>query len=50
MAGRITWVGVLGNDEGQAGDDLSLAKKLVAVNPVLLEELEPYAELSSRSN
>jgi hypothetical protein len=32
---------VLANDEGQAGDDLALAKKLVAVNPDLAAELEP---------
>lgn len=31
---------VLGNDEGQAADDLSLAKKLVAANPDLGAELE----------
>jgi hypothetical protein len=31
---------ILGNDEGQAADDLSLAKKLVAANPDLLAELE----------
>jgi hypothetical protein len=32
---------ILENDEGQAADDLSLAKKLVSCNPVLLDELEP---------
>ena len=32
---------ILANDEGQAGDDLSLAKKLVAINPDLEAELEP---------
>ena len=32
---------ILANDEGQAGDDLSLAKKLVAINPDLAAELEP---------
>ena len=31
---------VLGNDEGQAADDLSLAKKLVSANPDLGAELE----------
>jgi hypothetical protein len=31
---------ILANDEDQAGDDLSLAKKLIAVNPVLDAELE----------
>jgi hypothetical protein len=33
---------ILANDEGQAGDDLSLAKKLVAVNPDLGAELEVF--------
>jgi hypothetical protein len=32
---------ILANDEGQANDDLSLAKKLVAINPDLSAELEP---------
>ena len=31
---------ILGNDEAQAGDDLSLAKKLVSINPSLAAELE----------
>ena len=31
---------ILANDEGQAADDLALAKKLVAVNPDLSAELE----------
>jgi hypothetical protein len=31
---------ILANDEGQAGDDLALAKKLVAINPDLAAELE----------
>jgi hypothetical protein len=31
---------ILGNDEGQAADDLSLAKKLVEANPNLQSELE----------
>jgi hypothetical protein len=31
---------ILANDEDQAGDDLSLAKKLVAINPELTELLE----------
>ena len=30
---------ILANDEGQAADDLSLAKKLVACNPILAAEL-----------
>ena len=32
---------ILANDEGQAGDDLELAKKLIAVNPKLAGVLEP---------
>jgi hypothetical protein len=32
---------ILANDEGQAADDLSLAKKLVAINPDLAADLEP---------
>jgi len=32
---------ILANDEGQAGDDLALARKLVAINPGLEAELEP---------
>jgi hypothetical protein len=35
---------ILANDEGQAGDDLALAKKLVACNPVLGDELEPLVK------
>jgi hypothetical protein len=35
---------VLANDEGQAADDLDLAKKLVSANPVLRRELEPRAK------
>ncbi len=31
---------LLANDQGQAGDDLSLAKKVVAANPVLQREVE----------
>ena len=31
---------VLANDEGQAGDDLSLAKKLFLANPELLREVD----------
>ena len=33
---------IVGNDEGQAADDLSLAKKLVEANPNLRAELEVY--------
>lgn len=32
---------IAANDEGQAGDDLALAKKLIAVNPDLNAELDP---------
>ncbi len=31
---------ILANDEGQAGDDLQLAKKIVTVNPILAEAVE----------
>jgi hypothetical protein len=33
---------IVGNDEGQAADDLSLAKKLVEINPNLKEDLEIF--------
>lgn len=39
---------VLANDEGQAGDDLSLAKKLIAVNPPLASEVDVAAKSISR--
>jgi hypothetical protein len=35
---------ILANDEGQAGDDLALAKKLVAANPIIAREVEPRAK------
>ena len=35
---------ILANDADQAGDDLALAKKLVACNPVLADEIEPLAK------
>src|SRR5712671_1183682 len=35
---------VLANDEGQAADDLDLAKKLVNANPVIAREVEPRAK------
>jgi hypothetical protein len=35
---------ILANDEGQAADDLSLAKKLIAVNPPLAHEVEVRAK------
>ena len=31
---------ILANDEGQANDDLALAKKLIAVNPLLAQEVK----------
>jgi phage terminase large subunit-like protein len=34
---------ILANDADQAGDDLALAKKLVACNPPLAREIEPLA-------
>ena len=47
---------LLANDEGQAGDDLRLAKKLVAANPMLDREVivkqkgvNPPLNLESRS-
>jgi hypothetical protein len=42
---------ILANDEGQAGDDLALARKLVAINPNLASELEPLQkEIRRRDN
>jgi hypothetical protein len=35
---------IIGNDEEQAGDDLSLAKKLIAVNPILAREVNVLAK------
>jgi hypothetical protein len=35
---------VLANDEGQAADDLDLAKKLVTANPIIAREVEPRAK------
>jgi hypothetical protein len=35
---------ILANDEGQANDDLALAKKLIAVNPLLAAEVEVRAK------
>lgn len=35
---------IFGNDEGQAADDLALAKKLVAANPELASELDVMAK------
>ncbi len=39
---------ILANDEGQATDDLVLAKKLVAANPILAGEVEPKQKEISR--
>ena len=53
----VIWNSVLGNDvliaaddEGQAGDDLSLAKKLVQANPILGRQLDivPEADQAQR--
>jgi hypothetical protein len=35
---------ILANDEGQANDDLDLAKKLIAANPIIAREVEPRAK------
>jgi hypothetical protein len=35
---------ILANDSDQAGDDLQLAKKLIAINPDLSAEIEPLAK------
>jgi hypothetical protein len=35
---------VLANDEGQAADDLDLAKKVVTANPIIAREVEPRAK------
>lgn len=39
---------ILANDEGQAGDDLSLAKKLIACNPSLDAEVKVYEKEIAR--
>jgi hypothetical protein len=39
---------VLANDEGQAADDLDLAKKLVGVNPIVGREVEVRSKTLSR--
>jgi hypothetical protein len=39
---------ILANDEGQAADDLSLLKKLIAANPVLAREVEVKAKEITR--
>jgi hypothetical protein len=41
---------VLANDEGQAADDLTLAKKLVVCNPDLATALEPLAKELKRKD
>jgi phage terminase large subunit-like protein len=41
---------ILANDEAQAGDDLKLAKKLIACNPVLAGELIVGAKLIERKD
>jgi phage terminase large subunit-like protein len=39
---------ILANDEAQAGDDLSLCKKLIAANPILAAEVEVHKKEISR--
>jgi hypothetical protein len=39
---------ILANDEGQAGDDLSLAKKLIACNPILDQAVKVYQKEIAR--
>lgn len=41
---------ILANDEGQAADDLSLAKKLIAANPVLAREVSIGSKAISRND
>src|SRR5262249_4522505 len=41
---------LLANDEGQAGDDLSLAKKLIAATPLLGERLVGRQKLIERAD
>ena len=41
---------ILASDEGQAGDDLSLAKKLIAVNPILAAEVVVNAKVIERKD
>lgn len=41
---------ILANDEGQAGDDLSLAKKLIAVNPAMQQEVTVGAKSIARKD
>jgi phage terminase large subunit-like protein len=41
---------ILANDEGQANDDLTLAKKLIAVNPVIAQEVTIGAKSIARKD
>jgi hypothetical protein len=41
---------VLANDEGQAADDLSLAKKLIAANPIIAKEVDVKAKEIERKD
>jgi hypothetical protein len=41
---------ILANDEGQAADDLSLIKKLIAVNPILAQEVVVNAKHIERKD
>jgi len=38
----------LANDEGQAGDDLELAKKIIAVNPILADRVDVKQKIIER--
>jgi hypothetical protein len=41
---------IVANDEDQAGDDLSLVKKLIAANPILDREVKVYAKEIARND
>jgi hypothetical protein len=41
---------ILANDEGQANDDLTLAKKLIYANPILAQEVTINAKLIERKD
>jgi len=41
---------ILANDEGQAGNDLSLAKKIIATNPILRKEVKVKLKVIERKD
>ena len=41
---------LLANDEGQAGDDLELAKKLVCINPILADAVDVKQKIIERKD